>query len=352
MKYTMSLFLVLCAVIITQAQPLPKAVSTIAFGSCSLQSDTVQLWDEILKFKPDVWIWGGDNIYGDTKDMKLLKAKYDLQKSRPSYQKLRQTCFITGTWDDHDYGKNDAGKSFSKKRKSKDLFLDFLDVPETDPVRSRPGVYSSYTLGEGEQRIKIINLDTRWFRDNLKRFHKTRKSKTIGARYRINKRGDILGKKQWEWLEHELTTADEPLIFINSSIQVIADEQGLEKWGNFPKARTRLLNLLAETGKNVILLSGDQHVAEISALEIPGGIPLVDVTSSGLTHAKNSNREINNRYRITDLIVEKNFGLLEIDWLGGTPKVMVSIRGHHSALFIEYKISFEPKDKPAAISVY
>jgi alkaline phosphatase D len=323
------------------AQPT-MSISKIAFGSCSRQSDTLQLWSEILKFNPNVWIWGGDNVYGDTKDMKVLKAKYAEQKNRPSYQTLAESCFITGTWDDHDYGKNDAGKWFRKKKQSKELLLDFLDIPADDPVRKRPGVYSSYTLGEEQRQIKIINLDTRWFRDNLIRKRNGLKKTT---RYKTNKRGDVLGKKQWRWLKHELEEATEPLIFINSSIQVIADEQELEKWGNFPKARKRFLDLVIQSQKNVIILSGDQHISEISKLEIPGrALPLFDITSSGLTHVKNSSREIFNRYRIGHVITQKNFGLMEIDWSGEFPKVQVSIRGHHSQLFLALQISFDPAD--------
>jgi alkaline phosphatase D len=327
-----------------------RPVTRIAFGSCSRQSDTLQLWNEVLKFNPDIWIWGGDNVYGDTKDMKLLKAKYDEQKSRPSYQKLREASFITGTWDDHDYGKNDAGKYFSKKQESKKLLLDFLDVPHYDPVWSRPGVYGSYTVGTGEQQIKIINLDTRWFRDNLKRNRFVTKLKRLETpRYKTNKHGDVLGKEQWRWLVSELTKAQEQLVFINSSIQFITDEHRLEKWANFPKARQKLIELITSCGKNIIVLSGDQHIAEISKLEIPGTtFPIYDITSSGLTHAKMSGREIANRYRVENLIVEKNFGLLEIDWRGNYPKVLVSIRGHNNQLFLSHLISFDPADQPNA----
>jgi hypothetical protein len=37
---------------------------------------------------------------------------------------------VIGTWDDHDYGLNDAGKEFSGKVITQRLLLDFLDEPE------------------------------------------------------------------------------------------------------------------------------------------------------------------------------------------------------------------------------
>ena len=53
---------------------------TIAFGSCNNQNLPNDLWREIIKNDPDVWIWGGDNIYADTTDMKLMASYYQKVK--------------------------------------------------------------------------------------------------------------------------------------------------------------------------------------------------------------------------------------------------------------------------------
>jgi hypothetical protein len=37
---------------------------------------------------------------------------------------------VIGTWDDHDYGLNDAGKDFGRKFFTQKLMLDFLDEAE------------------------------------------------------------------------------------------------------------------------------------------------------------------------------------------------------------------------------
>ena len=68
------------------------------------------MWNPINQEHPNLWVWLGDNIYGDSDDMAVLKAKYDLQLQQEGYQKLRAQTPIIGTWDDHDYGRNDAGK--------------------------------------------------------------------------------------------------------------------------------------------------------------------------------------------------------------------------------------------------
>jgi hypothetical protein len=54
--------------------------------------------------------------------MSVLKEKYDLQKARKEYKALFQKTPIIGIWDDHDYGKNDGGVEYAKKKESQQLY--------------------------------------------------------------------------------------------------------------------------------------------------------------------------------------------------------------------------------------
>src|SRR5690349_16464987 len=103
-----------------------KNVYTIAFGSCNRESRPQPLWEEVEKDKPDLWIWLGDNIYGDSNDTTVLRAKYNMQLNQPGYKSLVSKTPIIGTWDDHDFGKNDGNKTFAAKKESQQLALDFL----------------------------------------------------------------------------------------------------------------------------------------------------------------------------------------------------------------------------------
>ncbi|MDW8331009.1 MAG: alkaline phosphatase D family protein [Cyclobacteriaceae bacterium] len=312
-------------------------VTRIAFGSCSRQNSEEQLWEEISQLKPQLWIWGGDNIYGDSHDMKVLKSKYDQQKNRASYRKLLATCPVTGTWDDHDYGVNDGGKFYSGKQESKKLALEFLGIPPTHPVNTHEGLYYSYTLGKAPQDVLILNLDTRWFRDTIyKEFYFDSAANRRRYRYLPNETGDILGEAQWRWLEEEIRQSKAALIIINSSIQVISEEHDFEKWSNFPQARQRLFNVIQKyPSKRVLIISGDRHIAEISRIELPAlPYPLYDITSSGLTHTWTEAWNERNRHRVGDLVMQKNFGMLEIFW-SKNPSVQITIYGKNNVVYLK-----------------
>lgn len=313
------ILLVLCVV----ADLQPVVSQRLAFGSCSRHTSENQLWEEVNAEKPDMWIWSGDNIYADTHDMRKMRLMYEQQKNRTAYQKLREQATVYGTWDDHDYGVNDGGKFFSMKDPSKELLLDFLDVPVDAKVRNHTGVYQSYITGTDQKKIKILLLDTRYFRDTLM------PSATKGKRYEINPDGDILGEAQWEWLKTELTNSEAAVNIIVSSIQFIANDHGFEKWGNFPRARKRMIDLLEEVKPNfTFFISGDRHIAEVSRMNLPGlSYPLYDITSSGLTHTWSVIGTEENKARVSPLIVERNFGVIDIRWKGKLPKTHLRIIG-------------------------
>ncbi len=132
----------------------PTQLESIAFGSCSHQDSVQRLWPVVMENAPDLWIWLGDNVYGDTENMRALESKYFEQKSNPDYLEMRRRFRIIGVWDDHDYGVNDGGKEYPKKRESRDLLFDFLDVEFDDPARKRAGAYQSYLYGNRGNELR------------------------------------------------------------------------------------------------------------------------------------------------------------------------------------------------------
>lgn len=312
----------------TSAQQDPSKSFTIAFGSCNQQDLPQPMWPEIVKEEPDLWIWLGDNIYGDSEIVDTLIAKYNRQNKNEGYQKLLASTPIIGTWDDHDYGKNDGGVEFVSKKESQQALFDFLGVATDDPVRKQEGVYSARTYSVGHAKIKVILLDSRYHRDTLER---------IDGVYQVNESGTVLGEAQWAWLEKELTNSDADVHLIGNGIQVISMEHRFEKWENFPNERVRLFDLVKKTqARGVIFLSGDRHIAEVSELDYEGiTYPLRDFTSSGLTHSYEAAGAEVNRYRISPLIGMKNYGLLTFSAEDNRLMVEAKIKGLNDSTFFE-----------------
>ena len=297
-----------------------------ALGSCNQQDAPQPMWDEIIANQPDVWVWLGDNIYGDSDIVDTLVNKYERQMRNPGYRRLLERAEIIGTWDDHDFGRNDAGVEYDGKVASQQAFLDFFGVPEDHPRRQRRGVYSSHTYQVGDRQVKVILLDSRYHRDSLSRVKRV---------YQPNLSGTILGEEQWEWLENELTQSKADLHLIGNGIQVIPQEHRFEKWANFPQERERLFDLIASTkAKGVILLSGDRHIAEVSEITY-GGIdyPLRDITSSGLTHSYEEAGDEVNRYRVSPLVGQKNYAVMKIQSEKEGLNVEVQIKGLNDRVF-------------------
>jgi alkaline phosphatase D len=325
----------------------------IAFGSCAKQDRPQPIWDAVVETRPQLFLFLGDNIYADTEDMDVMRAKYQLLAEQPGFQKLKAACPVLATWDDHDYGADDAGAEYRMKRESQQVFLDFFGAPKDDPRRSQEGVYSSHVFGPTGKRVQIILLDARYFRSPLKRgFDRREPGDGYRGKYLPNTDAGatMLGEAQWKWLERQLRVPAEVRI-IGSGVQVVPDEHGSEHWGNFPLERKRLFRTIRDSGAaGVVLLSGDRHLAEIARLpaEHPDGVgyPLFDITSSSLNSPSGQltkagtrfGNEIN-AYRVGLTYFETNFGAVTIDWAAADPLLRLQVRDEKGGVVLQQRVT-------------
>lgn len=289
-----------------------RPISRILFGSCIKQDRPMPIFKQIVARKPEVFVFLGDNIYADTVDMQVMRAKYAKLKADPGFHKLTESCAVLATWDDHDYGLNDAGADYAKRVESQQIFLDFWGVPASSPRRRRPGVYDARVFGPEGKRVQFILLDTRYFRGTL-----ARGERQVGGPYKPSKDTSVtmLGERQWEWLEEQLKKTAE-LRIVASSIQLVADSAGQETWANLPHERKRFFELIRQTkAEGVVVISGDRHWSELSAERELAPYPIYDLTSSSInqphgrgTPTDNSKRSLKTTYH------QENFGEILVDW--------------------------------------
>lgn len=302
-----------------------EVVDEIAFGSCIKKVDHPML-ARALTLPMDLFILLGDNIYADTQDLAVMRAKYEALEASRFWQELRRRVPVLATWDDHDLGANDAGADYPLRRESQQEFLRWLDEPADSPRRQREGVYDARLFGPPGKRVQVILLDTRYFRGPLKRVPKA-EQKLVGGPYVPNPDSSVplLGEAQWRWLKDQLSQPAE-LRLIASSIQFVAEFSGAEAWANLPHEKQRMLGLLRETkAAGVLFLSGDRHWCELSRMEGPG-YPLLDLTASSLTERHPRGTPSENRYRaLATTYHDVNVGHLHIDWDATDPVITLQI---------------------------
>jgi alkaline phosphatase D len=285
-------------------------ITTLSFGSCHKMDKPNS--DVILKTiaaeKPDGFIWLGDIVYGNDGNSKDLKTKFDRLSNKAAYQNLKKNTKVYGIWDDHDYGINDGGADYVNKSESRRDLFTFLGLPKDHRAYQREGAYQAYTIQANKQHIKMILLDNRYFKTPYV------KSKNNRQQYRKDRKGTLLGKAQWAWLEKQLKNSNAKVHVFGCGIQLLSNKHRFEKWSNYPKERKKMFRLLQKYKvKNPIFLTGDRHMSELSIANI-GYTSLIDATSSGMTEALTYNLTEENPYRVGPTIGQNSYGQLIIDW--------------------------------------
>ena len=77
-------------------------------------------------------------MYTKSGSKEELREKLIIQSENPTYRKMAKKTIVEGVWDDHDYAKNDAGKSiFSAKERQfrQSEYLKFLNVKSSNEER-------------------------------------------------------------------------------------------------------------------------------------------------------------------------------------------------------------------------
>ena len=108
-------------------------LTRIAFGSCLKEEDDMSVWNDVLEADPDLFLFIGDNVYGDPwrddpealdPTMPKMVRSYERLAERAAFATFRQQVPLMTTWDDHDYGANDAGAEFPFKARAQALYND------------------------------------------------------------------------------------------------------------------------------------------------------------------------------------------------------------------------------------
>lgn len=285
-----------------------QRLSRIAFGSCLRKSEEGGILEKIADSKPEVMLWLGDNIYADTIDPLVMRQKYGLLRANPRFQRLFGVCPNLATWDDHDYGQDNAGLAYPMKHEARESFFEHWKIDPRSPRRQHEGVYDAVIAGPPGREVQIILLDNRWNRAPKERPD-----------------GPVLGNAQWRWLEAQLGKRAAVRI-IASGIQVVnGAHKGRERWDQHPAERERLFALIRKRrAAGVIFVSGDTHRAELNVERDVLGYHAFDLTSSSLDQPLGGTL-VRGAQTFWDGYNGPNFGAIEVDWHSADPGIRLQI---------------------------
>ncbi|MFN5141607.1 MAG: hypothetical protein ACK5DW_04320, partial [Burkholderiales bacterium] len=119
-----------------QYREAPPAFTFLA-GSCHFTNDPetdrpgpgfgagYEIFGAMAQMKPAATLWLGDNIYLRETDWHSavgIDTRYKKSRALPALQALLRTGQHWATWDDHDFGPNDANSSYPLADESRALF--------------------------------------------------------------------------------------------------------------------------------------------------------------------------------------------------------------------------------------
>ena len=249
-------------------------------GSCAYFNDSLydrpgkpygsdyEIFESISNEDADLMVWLGDNLYlneSDWNTMTGIHYKYTQARSFPALQPALAKMSHYAIWDDHDYGPNDADRSFIHKDKTSAAFQNFWANPSYG-VNGKGGITSMFSWSDCD----FFLLDDRYFR-----------SPNGG----ITTRQAMLGKAQVNWLIDALKNSHATFKFVCVGGLVLSTADVYENYIHVcPEERKKLLrNLTAENIPGIIFLTGDRHHSEISYYKPAGGYPMYDITISPFT---------------------------------------------------------------------
>lgn len=290
------------------------------------------IFEAMAKEKSSFMLWLGDNWY-------LREADYYSEwgvwyrahrdRSLPILQPLLKAMPHYAIWDDHDYGPNNADKSYVFKETSRKVFMSYWGNPSYG--QNNEGIYTRFTSGDAD----FFLMDDRYFRSN---------DDMLPYAYdKPNPDKRMWGPQQMEWLKNGLIQSKTPFKFIVTGSQTLNPASPYDCLQSYPVEFNELMNfLIAEKISGVVFLTGDRHHSEVIKYDRIGTYSLYDITSSPLTSGigRVSGNEKENVARVPGTLVEQqNYTRISITGKAGERKLLVEFLGLKGEKIASWSVS-------------
>ena len=218
-----------------------KTKVSLAFGSCA-ESTPLELWSQMEEHETDGLVLLGDTPYIDSTDLAFQREKHREFLEIPELARYGRSHPVWGTWDDHDFGRNDSDGNLPGKENSRKAFMEYRALESYGAADT--GVYTKFRRGG----VEVFLLDTRWF------------ARTEPSPVDPEK-PSLLGKRQWHWLLEALKNSTAPFKLIACGM-IWDNKRNTESddWSTYSHEREALFEFIGENDiSGVVLIGGDIH---------------------------------------------------------------------------------------------
>ncbi|MBL7700222.1 MAG: alkaline phosphatase family protein [Chitinophagaceae bacterium] len=281
------------------------------------------IFNMMAKEKSAFMLWLGDNWYTRYPDFHSewgLNYRPSRDRQMPVLQKFLKSMSHYGIWDDHDYGPNDADKSYVLKEASRRTFMKFWANPGYG--FNGQGIYTMFNYNDAD----FFLLDDRWWRSS------DRMKDSVNGQ--PNPEKTMFGKDQVDWLKNALlfSKANNFTKFrvIVTGSQVLNQLTRFDSFNHFPVEYEELMRFIEDNKINgVVFITGDRHHSEVLRLDRKNAYTLYDVTVSPLTSrvAKTQGAEVNNPDRVGPEMAEQNYGRFSVSGEANERRLTVEFIG-------------------------
>ncbi len=234
--------------------------ATVCFVSC-VDIEENPLWKGVLNVSPDLLCLMGDTPYIDSSDLAVIRQRHREFLNIAGLDQLIKHTSTVGTWDDHDFGRNNGnGRNMAKgKLATRQGFIEYRSHQRYG--NGNEGVYHSVDLG----MVEVILLDPRYF------------SQTGPSPVDRNQT-TCFGEEQWEWMKQKLKVSEAPFKVLSFGA-IWQDKKNKETDDMFTYwyERDALFDFVKKEGiSGVVLLGGDIHVSRHLMHPLRAGYDLHD----------------------------------------------------------------------------
>ncbi|MEY4489034.1 MAG: hypothetical protein RIQ79_1542 [Verrucomicrobiota bacterium] len=271
----------------------PAPDFSFIFGSCAYLNDPAfdrpgkpygqgtEIFKHMAGSGADFCLWGGDNLYlreADFSSESGIWYRFSHDRATPDLQKLYAVMHHYATWDDHDYGPDNANQSFEFKDVTLAAFKAYWGNP-TYGETANPGVYTKFIWGDAA----FFLMDDRTYRDDdiLDQDKNPRKT--------------AWGERQFAWLKQSLLYAQSHknqrfkfIITGGQVIQSVIKTARSETHELYRREREELIDFIRDNKiTGVVFLTGDVHHTALyrRPIDETGNRFIYELTSSPFSSA-------------------------------------------------------------------